>query len=63
MNELIILVWTFVVASVIEFLGIMILGVIINHYREEAQENWNLYIKECKAMETLKEKMWSYYDV
>ena len=63
MDELIILIWTFVIISIIEFFGIIILGVIINHYRKESQENWNLYIKECKTIETLKERMWRYYDV
>jgi len=61
-DELTILVWTFVVISVIEFFIIIILKSMINYYQEEENRVWNLYTKEARVVEFLKEKLFKEYD-
>jgi len=57
MDELIILVWTFVVISVIEFFIIIFLKSEIDHYKEKALKNWKLYMNSLDVVDFLKEKL------
>lgn len=62
MDELIILVWAFVVLSVIEFFIIIFLRSRIDHYREKALKNWKLYMNSLDVVDFLKEKLFKEYD-
>jgi len=62
-DELKILIWTFVIVSVIEFFIIIFLRSRIDHYREKAFKNWKLYMKSLDTVDFLKEKLWKNYDV